>query len=96
MLFGIKNENFLEFLRNLTPQTILLAVSISGFIRINNNGFNWSDFSLFLGFFIIFIWAAGANYFALVENIKCNLLDKNKGKPGIKKVLIPVLPSSTV
>lgn len=91
MFFWIKKENFLEFLRNLTPQIVFCAVSMSSLLRMTRASFSWSDFSLFVGFFVIFIWAAGANFFVLMGQIKENLQAEKKEKPGIRKVLIPVL-----
>lgn len=71
MIFTTAKGAFLEFLRNLTPQVLLLSIALVYATNLDLNRFDFSNFKGTLPFILVmavFLSAAVANMLNFVEN----------------------------
>ena len=76
-LLGSGRSAFLEFLRNLTPQVLLLALTLVTFSKLDLQRFdpsNWFDTVVFFSCFATWFLAVVANMLQFVENYSATAL----------------------
>jgi heme A synthase len=92
MVFLINKKNFLDFIRNLTPQILIGTITASRFVDVRVRSLTWEDAAIIAGGLIFFTAAVAANLFTLVDDIKNNYKEKhNDQNPPRSKLIIPVL-----
>jgi hypothetical protein len=76
-LLGVGRQAFLEFLRNLTPQALLLAFGLSLWAQLDFHQFDLSNWAMTLAFFscsVTWLLAVLANMAQFIDNYSSSAL----------------------